>query len=62
MTEQDRKNLIQAAQKATLMASNLKALTASTDPFLAEISTDLLVTAGALEQRLNRLVALASSD
>lgn len=62
MTDNDRENLTKAAQAAKLLASDIKALTASSDPFLAEISTDLLVTTAAVEQRLNRLVTLASNS
>lgn len=62
MKTQDRENLVKAAQTANLLASDLKALTTSADPFLAELSIDLLASAAALEQRLNRLAVLASDS
>lgn len=62
MKEQDSENLSKASQTANLLVGDLKALTTSENPFLAEIATDLLASTAALELRLNRLVVIASSS
>lgn len=61
MKVQDSENLSKASQTASFLVGDLKALTTSENPFLAEIATDLLTSTVALELRLNRLVALASN-
>jgi len=60
VTSMDKENTTKAAQCAALLSSDVKAVAASENPFLAELGQEALELAVALEQRLKRLETLAN--
>lgn len=60
VTEVDKEATTKAAQCAALLTSDVKAITASENPFLAELGQEALEIALALEQKLKRLEVLAN--
>lgn len=60
VTEVDKEATTKAAQCAALLIGDVKAITASENPFLAELGQEALELAAALEQRLRRLETLAN--
>jgi hypothetical protein len=62
LSEIERENVTKAAQCAALLVSDIKAVTASGNPFLAELGLDALKMASELEQRLKRLEAISNVE
>ena len=62
ITPADAQNLFKASRGASALADDLRALAQSSDPFLAELSTDMLKAAVELEQRLKRLETAGKTE
>ncbi|PZP65029.1 MAG: hypothetical protein DI596_00410 [Azospira oryzae] len=58
-TDVDRENLSKALQSAGFLSCDLRVLAESRDPFLAELALRLLRSAGDIERKLSRPLALA---
>ena len=61
ITPADAQNLFKASRGASALADDLRAL-AQSDPFLAELSIDMLKAAVELEQRLKRLETAGKTE
>lgn len=61
ITPIDTENLVKASQGASLLADDLRTLTQSADPFLAELAVEMLKAAAELEQKLKRLTTATSA-
>lgn len=62
LNEYDRENVSKAAQCASLLVSDIKAVAASNNPIFAELSLDIFKVATDLEQRLKRLEAISNEE
>lgn len=62
LTSTDRENVTKAAQCAALVVGDVRAITQSNDPLLAEIGLEVLKAAVDLEQRLKRLETITAVE
>lgn len=62
LSEIERENVTKAAQCAALLVSDIKAVAASSNPFLAELGLEVLKMASELNQRLKRLEAISNEE
>lgn len=62
LSETEQENVTKAAQCAALLVSDIEAITASTNPFLAELGHNALKIASELDQQLKRLEAISKAN
>lgn len=62
LSETEQENVTKAAQCAALLVSDIEAITASTNPFLAELGLNALKIACELDQQLKRLEAISKAN
>lgn len=61
VSDADIENLTKASHGSSLLVEDLKTLTGSSNPLLAELSVDMLKTAVELEQKLKRIALLSQN-
>jgi hypothetical protein len=62
LTATERENVTKAAQCAALLVGDVRAITQSSNPLLAEIGLETLKAAADLEQRLKRLETITAAE
>lgn len=62
LTATERENVTKAAQCAALLVGDVRAITQSSNPLLAEIGLEALKAAADLEQRLKRLETITAAE
>ena len=61
LSETDQENVTKAAQCASLLVSDIEAITSSTNPFLAELGLNALKIASELNRHLKRLEVISKA-
>ena len=62
LTATERENVTKAAQCAALLVGDVRAITQSSNPLLAEIGLVALLAAADLEQRVKRLETITAAE
>ncbi len=62
LSETEQENVTKAAQCGTLLVSDIKAISASTNPLLVELSLNALKIASELDQILTRMEAISKTN
>lgn len=62
LTATERENVTKEAQCAALLVGDVRAITQSSNPLLAEIGLETLKAAADLEQRLKRLETITAAE
>lgn len=62
MNDRDKENLVNVVYASNLLMQNLTSLLNSSNPFLSDITSDILEDVTKIDQRLQRLLLISNTE